>query len=358
MPCTGSKVDSAVERKAKIALEKHLIHERITQNISRYFPEVQPPPVKVVVKPYRPSATDWERRYRCEAIVQNAQGQRVTLRMFAKRGPVREYANLKSLWHIYERRNVAPIPLPRPLDNIRECAVCLMEWLDGERGSRFFKTHLVTPVYRLKRDRVHAVVRQIAEWLAQFHAVTCSGRYYDVTEEANVALQLLNVVPSLSSGQRKNLATHLRTLRENSHRIPQVMCGEFAPRNIMLTRQGIVVFDWADLKETYWGYNMHTFLAALRSFARKIPLLYSQRTVDEIEEVFLTHYREFSLVEWSDEIYHATAALYHVTSMARAFNKDQASQPPSRCFRGEEQLLAQTLCDASEDVAGQREKKR
>jgi len=303
-----------MDQRAKIALEKRLIQERILQRIGQYFPQGQVLPVmRVTVKPYHPSATDWERRYRCEVVVRNLQGQNVTFRIFAKRGPVREYANLKFLWDLYERHNVAPIPLPRPLDNIRECAVCLMEWIEGWSGSRFFKTHLVTPVYRLKRERVHAVVRQIAEWLAQFHAVTCSGRYYDVTEEVHSALRSLDAIPDLSAEQRDDLTTRLKTLSESAHRVPQVLCGELAPRNIMLTPQGVVVFDWADLKETYWGYNMHTFFAALRGFAHKMPLFYAQSTVDEIEEVFLAHYREFSPMEWSDEIYRATAALHYVT---------------------------------------------
>lgn len=312
-----------MDKRAKIALEKRLIQERIAHHLSRYCPAVEGVPHKITVKPFRPSATEWERRYRCEVVVRNHRGREEIIRIFAKRGPVREYANLKSLWDMYERHNVAPIPLPRPLDNIRECAVCLMEWLDGEHGSRFFKTHLITPVYRLKRDKVHAVVRRIAEWLAQFHAVTRSGRCYDVTEEVENALQLLNVIPDLPSEQRESLAMHLKTLSENADRIPQVLCGEFAPRNIILTASGVVVFDWADLRETYFGYNMHTFFAALRGLVRKMPLLYSLKTVDEVEDVFLTHYRPFSPFEWSNEIYRATAALWQVSMMGQSLKREQ-----------------------------------
>ncbi|MCS6860427.1 MAG: hypothetical protein NZT92_08930 [Abditibacteriales bacterium] len=347
-----------MDKRAKIALEKRLIQERITTHINQYYPAVQGAPLKVSVIPYHASATEWERRYRCEVVVRDHQGRVKTLRIFAKRGPVREYANLKALWDMYERHNVAPIPLPRPLDNIRACAVCLMEWLDGERGSRFFKTHLVTPIYRLRRERVHAVVRQMAEWLAQFHIVTCSGKYYDVTEEVHKALELLNTIPDLLSEQREELTTRLKVLSENAHNIPQVLCGEFAPRNIMLTANGIVVFDWADLRETYFGYNMHTLFGALRGFARKMPLLYSLKTIDEVEDVFLTHYRMFSPFEWSEEVYRATAALYHVTSRARTSNQDQASQNRSPGLKGAERFLAQTLGGASEDVTGQGERKR
>jgi hypothetical protein len=312
------KVTQVVDKKDKIALEKRLIQERISQSARQYYPDESVSPVAVRVKLYYPSLTDWERRYRCEVTLQNDARQRTKRRIFAKRGPSGEYIHLNRLWKLYEQHGINPVPLPRPLDHIPECSVSLMDWLDGVLCTQFLKWHLLTPIYQLRRDKVQAVIGQIAAWLAQFNAVTASGKFYDVTEDANHALRLLERIQTISDEERSRLASHLTALSRRTYQVPQVLHGEFAPRNVMLTPRGIIVFDWVDLCETYFGYNVHTFFAALRRFPQRVPLLYSRKTVSELEKIFISRYRDASCLDWSDEIYEATAALWQVNYLSRA----------------------------------------
>ncbi|KEZ53681.1 hypothetical protein GS18_0201520 [Metabacillus indicus] len=131
---------------------------------------------------------------------------------------------------IYKEIAKTPLQVPRLYSFEKEKHALIFERIDGNSLMAKMKSNpLFMPIH----------MRRMAEWHADIHQCR------------NLKLPLLNdrlasrisVCSDLNESEKRKILSHLEGLPDNE----RVLChGDFHPDNVLLTKKGHVIIDWAD----------------------------------------------------------------------------------------------------------------
>lgn len=160
----------------------------------------------------------------------------------------KEGAYLAKEWSALQQleRSLAQSPLsstvPRPILIDREQKVMLMSRVAGTSSLWMlgFGPHALL---RMNRQRAEAAFGACGAWLARFQRESVAGN--GVVPEIADAVDRLNAWPRPWQPLRRRLLAALRHFASAAACTPLVMShGDFAPRNVLATPDGVSVVDW------------------------------------------------------------------------------------------------------------------
>ena len=282
------------------AWEADLIHEQRRSNSEVYEFRLRGPCVerRVIVKvPFTP------RMFSSATRVEGRDRPRVSPAPDPTLKGQHEYAALHSIYDHFSKLGDPSFGVIRPLDLLPPRHIMVME--KGPDKNLSYYVRLANRVQgRFLRFPLPAALRLSGRWLREFHQLNplghCSDRTLlreDFTADCSRFWQYL-VGPkgrdnSVSQLERRFSSACGRHLPE---KFPiGVTHGDYAPRNILLVPDCVTGFDTQARWRAPIYEDIAHFLVALNASGPQVSsrgLLYSQRTIRELESAFLAGYFE------------------------------------------------------------------
>lgn len=306
--------------------ETEAIKKNIKDNFDQYFPSLKSS--EFMIRVFREGSIVphhyTKKRYHAIIKGRTENGQLFEKHIFAKKMRPKlarqESKNLKELQN-YELDGT--IPLFFGLVGAQD--ILLMEYIYPAKN--LLIKILKSPFLNVKNKKeIKELIKKSAIWLANFQKKCNFGNTADMDSYIKSAERELDEMPYFTEEQKEQIIRKIKGDTKNIKTLPCVFSStDFCPRNILIdSKDNIVVVDWMSMDKTYNYYDLHYFLVNLESRKRH-KLLFSEKYIAELENIFVKEYKEKIDFEFSDKAYLISRKLYLIHYLRNFYlnNKDK-----------------------------------
>lgn len=198
---------------------------------------------------------------------------------------------LRTLWKYgYAKSDNYRIPLP--LSCLGKENIILTEYIEGSNLNSDIYKEIIYIIKDLTSDNKNELIRDIANWLIKYESIVFFGNKADVVTFSSQILSNIDKIKVIDSKLKSNIKDFVNAFQARNSKIPVHLINDgFHSKNMIRTKDGLVVVDWGCSYEAPIFSMLSGFLRKLEQKARH--LYFSDSEIDIfLKDLVIAYHRK------------------------------------------------------------------